>query len=121
MTNHNSNAGAQPIVGAHNGPNVTLSLFEAPDLIITAVNILSRPTTRQGKSFKKCCCGLMAKSNRQKECLECGPETAWAPRVRRLDGSRRTPARRRRNLTAIQAQNRRARRIALIRTPALFV
>ena len=63
-------------------------------------------STRQGKCFKKCTnCSTMARSNRQKHCRLCGPETMWSARVRRS-------VRRARNrpvslFTNLQAQTRR--------------
>ncbi|MDA7839048.1 hypothetical protein N9A45_01820 [bacterium] len=44
--------------------------------------VTSRRPTRQGKSFKKCVCGLMANSNRQFKCKKCGVATKWSEPIR---------------------------------------
>lgn len=94
-----------------------MSLLEASIVISEAVNASKSSTgssTRQGKCFKKCTnCSTMARSNRQKYCRLCGPETMWSARVRRS-------VRRARNrpvslFTNLQAQTRRIQHTGPVR------
>ena len=94
-----------------------MSLLEASIVISEAANVSKSSTgssTRQGKCFKKCTnCSTMARSNRQKYCRLCGPQTRWSARVRRsVRRARNRPA----SLAArLQAQLRRIRRTGPVR------